>query len=86
MIAGHFGIARDLVKMILAKELGLQKYPKRWPPHQLSEVQKTPGVERPPDLLQILEDNRELQLDRIATRDESWFRYLIQSHSWFASS
>jgi hypothetical protein len=37
------------------------------------------------DLLQILEDHRELQFDGITTGDESWFRYLIQFDSMFVS-
>jgi hypothetical protein len=40
MIAAHFGVARDSVKMILATELGLKEFSKRWMPHQLTQTQK----------------------------------------------
>jgi hypothetical protein len=86
IIAAHFWVARHSVKTILEREFGLQKFSRRWLLHQLSEAQKESRVDSSRELFQILEDRRELQFDEIATGDESWFRYLIQSDSMFASA
>jgi hypothetical protein len=71
IIAAHFGIARDSVKMILAREVGLETFSRRWLPRQLSGAQKKSRVEFTRDVVQILEDHQELQFDGIATGDES---------------
>jgi hypothetical protein len=86
IIEVHFEVARDSVKITLARELDLKKLSRRWLPHQLSDIQQKSRIEFSLDLLQILEDHRELQFEGIATRDESSFRYLIQSDSMFSSS
>jgi hypothetical protein len=33
IITAHFGVARDLVKMIFARELGLKRYSRQWLPN-----------------------------------------------------
>jgi hypothetical protein len=45
IIATHFGIARDSMRKILARELGPKKFSRRWLPVQLSEAQKQLRVE-----------------------------------------
>jgi hypothetical protein len=86
IIAAQFGVVRDSVKTILSRELDLQEFARRKLPHSLSEAQKKSRVEFSRDVLQILEDHREMQFDEIATGNESWFRYLIHSDSRFALS
>jgi hypothetical protein len=67
IIATQFGIARDSVKMILARELNLNIFSRRWLSDQLSDAQRKSLVEFSQGLLQILENCQEMQFDGIVT-------------------
>jgi hypothetical protein len=60
IIAAHFGVAHDSVKMIRAREFGLKQFSRRWLLDQLNGAHKKSQVEFSRDLLQMLEHNREL--------------------------
>jgi hypothetical protein len=57
---------------------------RRWVLHQLSHPQETLGVDTSVELLMLVDQYFELQFKGIATGDESWDRYLIESPSMFA--
>jgi hypothetical protein len=71
--------------MILVRELRLKRFSSRWLACRLSALQRKSRIEFSPDLPYILRNCRELQFGAIATRYESWFRYLIQSDSMLTS-
>jgi hypothetical protein len=74
------------VKEILRRELGLKKFSRRWVPYLLSDDQKKLQVDASPMLLSLLGRYAEHNFKRIATGDESWFRYSSYSDSVFPGS
>jgi hypothetical protein len=79
----HFNVSHSTVKNIFSRELEMQKFSRRWVPHQPSERQKKLCVEASGELLTLLDLDSELQFEGIATDDESWVCYLIESDSIF---
>jgi hypothetical protein len=59
------------VKDILARNLGLKKFTRRWVSHTLSGPPKGKRVEASTELLQILNDLEAESFDGITTGDES---------------
>jgi hypothetical protein len=55
IMSRQFRIFSPIVKKILSHELGLQKYTRRWVPHELSEDQKKSQVDKPRMLLERLQ-------------------------------
>jgi hypothetical protein len=53
-------------------------------PHQISDPQEKFRLQTSVELLALLDQYAELQLEGIATCDESWVCYLTQSDSMFA--
>jgi len=53
-------------------------------PYQLSDPQKKFRVDTSVELFALLDQYSELQFEGIATGDESWVCYLIESDSMFA--
>jgi hypothetical protein len=74
------------VKEILRRELGLKKFSRRWVPHFLSDGQKKLRVDASRKLLSLLGIDAEHNFKRIATGDESWFRYSSYSDLMFPGS
>jgi hypothetical protein len=73
MLSRHFNISATTVKEVLAHDLGLQKFTRRWMLHTLSDPQTTKGVEYLTELIQTLNDLEADSFDGITTYDESWF-------------
>jgi hypothetical protein len=67
----HFDISPPAVKEILSRELGLNKYTRRWVPHELSEDQRQFRVDESRVLLDMLRIYAEHNFEGIATGDES---------------
>jgi transposase len=82
----HFNISPPTVKQILSREPGLEKCTRRRAPCELSEDQKKFRVDESRMLLDILHSYAEHNGERIATGDESWFRYSTYVDSLFAPS
>jgi hypothetical protein len=74
------------VKEILRRELGLEKFGRRWVPRLLSDDQKKVRVNVSRKLLSLLGIYAEHNFKGIATGDESWFQYSSYSDSMFAGS
>jgi hypothetical protein len=77
MIAARFGVARDSVKLIIARELG-HKNSQGDGSHLSEGSSKKARLEFSRDLLEILEDHQELQFGGMAAGNYSWLQYLIQ--------
>jgi hypothetical protein len=86
MLSRHFGVCATIVKDILARDLGLKEFTRRWVRDTLSGRQKVKRVEGSTELLQILTDLETDPFDGIATGDESWFQYFSESSTLFAKS
>jgi hypothetical protein len=74
------------VKDILARDLDLEKFTRRWVPHTLFGPQKVRRVEASTELLQILNDLEADSFDMITRGEESWVQYLSESSAMFAKS
>jgi hypothetical protein len=72
------------VKEILARDLGLRKFTRRWVPHTVSDPQKVKRIETSIELFHILNAMEVDSVDGITTGDESWFQYLCESSAMFA--
>jgi hypothetical protein len=83
-IAMHFNVSHSTVKDVLSRELGLRKFSRRWIRRQLSDPQKKLRVDTSIELQALLNQYSELQFEGIATGDESWVCYCIESDSMFA--
>jgi hypothetical protein len=79
IIAVHFNVSHSTVKDILSREFGLRTFFRRLGPHQLSDPQKTFRIDTSVELLALLDQYFEMQFEGIATSDESWVCYLIES-------
>jgi hypothetical protein len=80
----HFNVSPSIVKEMLSRELGLRKFYRRSVRHQRYERQKEFRAETSVELLVLLDQYSELQFEGIATGDEPWVCYLIESESTFA--
>jgi hypothetical protein len=86
MVSRHFNVSARTVKEILACNLDLRKFTRRWVPHTLSDPQKLKRVEASTELLHILSAPEVASFDGIPTGDEFWFQYLYKSSAMFAKS
>jgi hypothetical protein len=77
--------SKSTIKEILQRELGLQRFSRRWIPHSLSASQKANLKTITIDLLSVLRPQPEFSFSRIVTEDESWFLYSLQSDHNFAT-
>jgi hypothetical protein len=84
VIAQYFLTTVPMIKDILQIKLGMKKCSQSWVPHFLSLPQKVARVEAPKTILRVLQDAESNDLERIATGDESWFRYCYPSSTMFA--
>jgi hypothetical protein len=66
MLSRHFDVCVTTVKDILACDLGLKEFTRRWMPHTLSGPQKVKRIEASTELLQILNDLETDYFDGIA--------------------
>jgi hypothetical protein len=85
MLSRHFGVCATTVKDILARDLGLKTFTRRWPSYT---VRPTKNEERRGINCAVtdLNDLEADSFDGIATGDESWFQYLCESSAMFAKS
>jgi transposase len=81
VISRHFRISPSTLKEIPRRELGLQKFGRRWVPQLLSDDQKMLQVDASRKLLSLLEMDSEHNFGGIATGDEFWFQYSSYSDS-----
>jgi hypothetical protein len=63
------------IKAILQRELGLEKFPRRWAPHFLSPTQNIVHLEASIDMLRIPHELEENHFEGIVTGDGSWFQH-----------
>jgi transposase len=84
MLSRHFNVSATTVKEILARDLGMRKFTRRWVPHTLSDLQKVKRVETSTELFHILNELEVDSFDGITTDDESSFQYLSESSAMFA--
>jgi transposase len=73
-ITSHFDISVSTVKDLLARELELCKFTRRWVPHSLSERQKSEWGTQSILLSDLLQRHQTADFNAIATGDESHFR------------
>ena len=66
----ELGLARETVRLILTRDLGMKKYCSRWIPHVLSAENKASRVRLSANLLSELESG---DISNVITCDESWF-------------
>jgi hypothetical protein len=71
MLSQHFNVSATMVKEILARDLGLRKFTRRWVPHAFSDPHKVKRVEASSELLHILNTLKVDSFDGITTGDES---------------
>jgi hypothetical protein len=86
VLSRHFGVCATTVKDLLARNLGLKLFIRRWVPHTPSVPQQVKRVEASIELLQILNDLEADSFDGIATGDQSRFQYLYESSAIFVKS
>jgi hypothetical protein len=86
VISRHFLTSPLTVKKILRRKLGLKKFNRRWVLHLLSDDRAKLRVVSSRKLLSLLGTYAERNFKRIATGDESWFRYSSYSDSRFPGS
>jgi hypothetical protein len=82
-IASQVDINVSRVKDLLARELELRHFPRRWVPHSLWEGQKNKQVTQSRLLLDLLKRNQMADFNAIATGDELWFRYMYPESRHF---
>jgi hypothetical protein len=82
-IAHHFLMTVPTIKDILQRELGMREVSRRSVDHFLSPAQKVARVEASKTVLRVLQDAESSDFERIATGDESWFRYCYPSSTMF---
>jgi hypothetical protein len=75
-----------MMKEVLIGELGLGKFIRRGIPHLLSEAQKKCYVTECGPLLDLLEQLHGWDFNAVATKEESWFRYIYPAHPVCAQS
>jgi hypothetical protein len=74
------------IKEIVQRELGLEKFSRRWVPYFLSPTQKVACIEASTEILRILHESEENHFEGITTGDEPRFQYPYMSSKMFARS
>jgi hypothetical protein len=77
IVSCHFSVSAITVKEILARDLGLRKFTRRWVPRILSDPQKVKRVEASTELFHIINALEVDSFDGITTGDESWSLRII---------
>jgi hypothetical protein len=80
----HFRISPPTVKEILGRELGLEKFSRRWVAHLLSDDHQKCRIAGSHELLSLLRACAESNFDTISTGDESWFENKSSPNLMFA--
>jgi hypothetical protein len=80
----HFNESHSIVKEGFSQELGLRQFSRRCVWCQLSHPQKNFRVDTSVEWLVLLDQYSESHFEGIATGDESWVWYFIESGSIFA--
>jgi hypothetical protein len=75
--------SRQTIKRVLATDLGMRKFTRRWIPHSVTAAQK---VQRVADARRLLKSDQKNKSRNIMTGDESWFYYQYESDAMFAHS
>jgi hypothetical protein len=83
MLSRHFNVSATTAKEILARDLGLREFARRWVPQTLSDPQKVKGVEASTKRFRILNELEVDSFDGITTGDESWFQSRYESSAMF---
>jgi hypothetical protein len=86
IVAQNFGQSKPTIKHILKRELGLQRFSRRWVPHSLSESQNDDRKTLAINILSLIRQQMSISFSRIVTEDESWFLSLYQYDHMFATS
>jgi hypothetical protein len=81
----HFNESKHMSKAILERELGLQKFSRRWMPDSLSDSQKLDRIRKARYMLDVLRGQTDKSVNCIIIGDESWFVYLYLSDHMLAS-
>jgi hypothetical protein len=81
VIAQYFLLSKSPIKHIIEREIGLQRFSRRWLWHSLSESQKADRVAMASDLLTLLRGQARFSFSPIVTVDKSWFLYFISIRS-----
>jgi histone-lysine N-methyltransferase SETMAR len=74
------------IKRVLATDLGMRKFTRRWIPHFLTAAQTVQRVADARRLLKSLKADQKNNFRNIMTGDESWFYYQYESDAMFAHS
>jgi transposase len=85
-IASHFDLRVSTVMGLLARELGLRIFTRRWVPYSLWERQKDEQATQSRLLLDLVQCYQTANFNAIATGDESWFRYVDPARTMNARS
>jgi hypothetical protein len=72
------------IKTILARDLGMRKFTRRWVPHEVNSANKVQRVTKSKTLLTALLADAGENFKHVMTGDESWFYYSYQSPAMFA--
>jgi transposase len=82
----HFRVAKTTCLRILHNDLGLTKLHLRWVPHTLNADQKNERMSLSSQLLAILQQEQQIEFERVLTGDESWFfLYYPPDSAWAVS-
>jgi hypothetical protein len=79
----HFNVSHSPAKHIVHETLDCEKFPEDGY-DQRSDSETKFHVDTSVELLALLDQYSELQFERIATGDEPWVSYVIESDSIFA--
>jgi transposase len=85
-IASHFDISVSTVKDLLAHDLGLRKFTRRWVLRSRSERWKREWVTQTTLLLDLLQRRQTADFNAIATGDESWFTSMYPARTMYTLS
>jgi hypothetical protein len=85
-IAHRFLAIVLIINDILQKRLGMKNFSRCLVPHFRSSGHKAARVKASKEILRILQEPKTNHFDRIATGDESWFRYFYLCSNTFAQS
>jgi hypothetical protein len=85
VLAVRLSSTHQTIKRVLVSERGMQKFVKRWIPHDLSEANRTGRVFKTNLLLEELRADEGNEFANTMTGDESWFCLSYESDSMFAT-
>jgi hypothetical protein len=83
-LAEHFNESKHTIKTILDRELGLQKFSRRWVPHSISDSQNFDRMRKTRYMLDVLQEQTDKSFNWTITGDEPWFVFLSLSDHIFA--